>query len=72
MSPKNNQKPKKKFDDFIRYSGLAFEMAVIMGFGVWLGIKIDDWLNFEFPAFTLGLMILSVLAAIYHAVRKFL
>jgi len=72
MCPNKYQKPKKKFDDFIRYSGLAFEMAAIMGVGVWLGIKIDDWLNLEFPAFTLGLMILSVIAAIYHAVRKFL
>jgi F0F1-type ATP synthase assembly protein I len=72
MTPNKYQKPKKKFDDFIRYSGLAFEMAAIMGVGVWLGTKIDNWLNLEFPAFTLGLMILSVIAAIYHAVRKFL
>jgi len=26
----------------------------------------------NFPAFTLGLMILSVVGAIYHAIRKFL
>lgn len=64
--------PKKKFDDFIRYSGLAFEMMAIMGIGVWIGVKIDRWLELSFPAFTLTLMILSVIAAIYHAVRKFL
>jgi F0F1-type ATP synthase assembly protein I len=72
MSPDKYQKPKKKLDDFIRYSGLAFEMAAIMGVGVWLGIKIDQWLQLSFPAFTFGLMIISVIAAIYHAVRKFL
>ena len=64
--------PKNKFDDFIRYSGLAFEMMAIMGIGVWIGVKIDRWLELSFPAFTLTLMILSVIAAIYHAVRKFL
>lgn len=63
---------KKKLDNFIRYSGLAFEMAAIMGVGVWLGYKIDHWLDLSFPVFTFILMILSVIAAIYHAIKKFL
>jgi len=66
------QKPKKQIDDFIRYSSLAIEMVVIMGVGVWIGMKIDKWLELDFPAFTLALMILSVAGAIYHAIRKFL
>ena len=65
-------KKKKKLDDFIRYSNLAFEMVAIMGVGVFAGIKIDQWLEMRFPAFTLGLMILSVAGAIYHVIRKFL
>ncbi|HET6560161.1 MAG TPA: AtpZ/AtpI family protein [Prolixibacteraceae bacterium] len=65
-------KKKKKLDDFIRYSNLAFEMIAIMGVGVFAGIKIDQWLEMRFPAFTLGLMILSVAGAIYHVIRKFL
>lgn len=72
MDQNNFQKPKKQFDNFIRYSSLAFEMIVIMGLGVFLGIKIDQWLNLSFPGFTLGLMILSVIGAIYHAIRKFI
>ena len=50
---KNYQKPKKQIDDFIRYSSLAIEMVVIMGVGVWIGMKIDKWLELDFPAFTL-------------------
>lgn len=72
MNDDNYKKPKKQFDDFIRYSSLAFEMMAIMGIGVFAGIKIDQWLELSFPAFTLGLMILSVAGAIYHAIRKFL
>ena len=72
MNPNKYQKPKKKFDDFIRYSSLAFEMIVIMGIGTWSGVLIDDWLNLGFPAFTLGLMVLSVVGAIYYAIRKFI
>jgi F0F1-type ATP synthase assembly protein I len=72
MDQNKFQKPKKKVDDFIRYSGLAFEMIVIMAVGVFAGIKIDRWFDLSFPAFTLVLMILSVIGAIYHAIRKFL
>lgn len=72
MIPNKYQKPKKKFDDFIRYSSLAFEMIVIMGIGTWSGILLDDWLELGFPAFTLVLMIVSVVGAIYHAIRKFI
>ena len=70
--PENSKRPKKNFDDFIRYSSLAFEMIAIMGIGVFIGYLIDDWLKLSFPAFTLGLMILSVVAAIYHAIKNFL
>jgi len=66
------QKPKKKLDDFIRYSSLAFEMMAIMGIGTFAGVKIDQWLDLQFPVFTLVLMILSVAGGIYHAIRKFL
>jgi len=72
MNPNKIQKPKKKLDDFIRYSSLAFEMIFIMGIGVFAGIKIDKWLGLSFPAFTFILMILAVIGAIYYAIRKFL
>lgn len=72
MIDKKYQKPKKRFDDFIKYSNLAFEMIAIMAAGVFAGIKLDQWLNMDFPAFTLGLMILSVVGAVYHVIRKFL
>ena len=72
MNPEKYKKPKKKLDDFIRYSNMAFEMIAIMGIGTWSGILIDDWLKLGFPVFTLVLMILSVIGAIYHAIRKFI
>ena len=72
MNQDKYQKPKKKLDDFIRYSNMAFEMIAIMGIGTWSGILIDGWLKLDFPVFTLVLMILSVVGAIYNAVRKFI
>ncbi|MDD4193565.1 MAG: AtpZ/AtpI family protein [Mangrovibacterium sp.] len=65
-------KPKKKIDLFIRYSSLAFEMMIIMAAGVFAGYKIDHWLHLSFPAFTLGLMILSVIGAVFYAISNFI
>lgn len=70
--PKNLKKHKKKFDQFIRYSSLAFEMVAIMVIGVFAGYKIDGWLNLSFPAFTLGLLVLSAIGSIYYAIKNFL
>jgi F0F1-type ATP synthase assembly protein I len=72
MTDNKFQKQKRKFDDFIKYSNLAFEMIAIMAVGVFAGFKLDQWLKLDFPAFTLGLMILSVIGAIYYVMRKFL
>lgn len=72
MKDPEADKSNRKIDQFIRYSGLAFEMMAIMAAGTFAGYKIDGWLGLSFPAFTLGLMILSVIGAVYYGVRNFL
>lgn len=71
MKPRN-QKNKNKFDDFIRYSSLGFEMMVIIVLGTYGGYKIDEWMNNEFKGFTLGLMIFSVVVSIIYGIRNIL
>ena len=66
------RKNKKKFDTFIRYSGLGFEMMSIIAAGTFAGYKIDQWMNNDFRGFTLGLMILSVIGAVIYSVRNFM
>ncbi len=69
----NRKNPyKNKFDNFIRYSSLGFEMMVIIVTGTFCGYKIDQWMKNEFKGFTLGLMILSVIIAIVYATRNLL
>lgn len=63
---------KKGFDNFIRYSGLGFEMMAIIGGFTFLGFKIDQWIDNQFKGFTLGLMILGVVIAIIHGTRNLL
>ena len=63
---------KNKFDNFISYSTLGFEMMAIIGLGTYGGYKIDQWMGNEFKGFTLGLMILSVVLAIIYGTRNLL
>jgi len=71
MKPQN-QRNKKKFDTFIRYSSLGFEMMAIIGVGTFLGYKTDQWMNNEFKGFTLGFMVISVIVSVFYAIRDLL
>ena len=44
----------KALQDFGKYSGLAFQMMVIIAVMTFLGIELDKWLNFEKPVFPLS------------------
>lgn len=72
MNPKQPNKPKKKFDDFVQYSSLGFEMMAIIGIFTFLGYKTDQWMENEFKGFTLGLMVLGVIAALVYGTRSLL
>lgn len=72
MKHQKQNKPKKKFDNFIRYSSLGFEMMAIIAVFTIAGYKIDQWMNNDFKAFTFGLMILSVIVAIIYGTKNLL
>ncbi|MCG6188166.1 AtpZ/AtpI family protein [Maribellus maritimus] len=72
MNHQKQNKPKKKLDNFIRYSSLGFEMMAIIGIFTFLGYKIDQWMKNEFKGFTLGLMVFSVIVAIIYGTRNLL
>lgn len=70
---KRKHKPKKdKFNQFIQYSNLSFEMIAIIGAGSFIGYKIDKWLNISYHIFLLIFIILSVIGAILYAMRNFI
>lgn len=68
-TPKKNEKPKKseRPNEFLRYSGMATQMAVVILAGVWLGQWLDN--DREFPLFTLIFAIFSVAIAIYIVIK---
>ena len=72
MNDLNKKKPKPRFDDFIRYSSLGFEMIAIIGIFTFAGYKTDKWLGNKFMGFTLGFMVVSVVLAVLYGVRELL
>ncbi len=72
MTLQKQNKEKNKFNNFIKYSSLGFEMAAIIAIGTWGGYKLDQWLNNEFKIFTLVLMVVSVIISIIYGTKNLL
>lgn len=59
-----------KFNPYLRYSGMAMQMLVTIGAGVFLGMKLDEWLETRTPWFTIGCSLFFIAAALISAIRS--
>ncbi|MFN0032941.1 MAG: AtpZ/AtpI family protein [Flavobacteriales bacterium] len=64
--------PQRGPNPAMRYTGMATQMAVTIGLGVWGGIKLDEKFPNKARAFTLTLSLLSVVLAMYLVMRDFM
>lgn len=71
-SDKSKLPEKDQINYYAKYSAMAFQMAVIIGLGTFGGYKLDQLLGLKFHIFTIILALLSVVAAIYYAVKDLL
>jgi ATP synthase protein I len=62
---------KRQLNSYARYSGMGFQMLVIILIGVFGGYKLDQWLGTR-PILVIILSLISVIIAIYSVARKFL
>ena len=53
----------------LKYSGLAFQIAVVVGLFAFGGIKLDEHYGTERPYFTAGLALVGVAVALYSALK---
>ncbi len=59
-----------RHNKYLKYMGLAFEMAAIIGGGTYLGVKIDERLEYETPVFTIALSLFAVFASTYLIIKR--
>lgn len=64
-----NRKKKQPLTDYGKYAGMAFQMAGTIGIGTYAGVRLDRHFALKFPAFTLSLSLLSIVAAIYFVIK---
>ena len=67
-SPKSSSK-KKPLNDYVRYSAMGFQMAVIIFLSTWGGVKLDALLHLKIPVFTLTFSLLSVVLSLYYFIK---
>ncbi len=69
-----DEKPKtrKRVDDYMKYSGMAFQMAIIILVGTLGGKKLDAYFQLERPYLAMLGAILSTFAALYLSLKDVL
>jgi uncharacterized membrane protein YfcA len=60
---------KKKFDAYLKYSGMAFQMGIIILLGTFAGKKLDAYFDTEQPLFTVFLALFSIFVALYVSLK---
>jgi hypothetical protein len=71
-SPNSPKKNLRNNTTLMRYASMGTQILVTIGLFVFAGVKLDQWLKIKFPAFTLTLSLLGVVAGIYFAVKDLL
>lgn len=61
LSPSNN---------YLKYSGLAFQLLATLGVCGWLGYGIDQWLHLKYPVFMIILGFLGFGGIMFNIYRS--
>ena len=71
INKKQNNKPKKEQPNkILRFSGVAFQMGVVIAFGTWGGNKLDMNYPHKYPIFTIICSLSSVGIALYMVIKE--
>ncbi len=65
------KKEKDKINVYVKYSGLGFQLIVIVALGAFAGVKLDKHFPVaSFPLFTVVLTFLAIGAALYFMFKE--
>lgn len=68
--PQNKYKKKQKSgSQYIRFTGVVFQMMTIIGAGTWFGTWLDGQQEEESQLYTIIFSLLSVFAALYLVIK---
>ena len=58
-------------NNYLRYSGLGFQIAATIGVGVFIGYQLDKWQHTTQPYYTLAFAFVFVILGLYFGLRDF-
>jgi len=67
--PKKSGKRPKNPNAALKYAGMAFQMMVFIGLGIFIGKKLDAYLGLESPLMTLLCALLALGMTLYLIVK---
>lgn len=67
---KSESGDKSQINDYLKYSGLAFQMLGVIGVSVWVGLKLDERFMGGKPVFLIILTFLGIFGSIYTLYRS--
>jgi len=67
-SSKSSDSEKGKLQSYMKYSGLAFQMLVVLGLAAYGGMWLDAYVGNKNPWFTILFMVLGVVGSIYKII----
>ena len=77
MDKQNHSKQKSQqrrsqspINDYVKYSGLSFQMVALILLGFWLGRKIDSWFELSIPVFTIVLILVFLSLSFYSLIKS--
>ena len=68
----NNSEHRSGLSDYVRYTGMGFQMLAVIGLFTWAGIKLDEKWSLEKPLFTAIMAMIGVIIGIYSALKDFI
>jgi F0F1-type ATP synthase assembly protein I len=65
------ERGQKQVNNYLRYSGIGFQIAATIGVGVFIGYQLDKWVKTPQPYFTLGFSFVFLILGLYIGLKDF-
>ncbi len=66
----NNPSRQDQLKPYLKYSGLGFQMIAVLVLAAWGGITLDEKMGNKNPWWTIGLMLLGVIASMFMIIKS--
>lgn len=65
-----NQHDKKAVNQYVRFSGMALQMGLVIGAGTYLGVWLDTQYPNDFSGFTVVCSLLAVFISLFLVIKQ--